>query len=438
MIERLCIEFLSNTGKLTAKDVNDLQDRVPRIVESVCLISGEQFVTAVTSGHINALQTDQINSAVISDLAKHPYRSPLVAHYPSLIYHVVRALTASETKEARAYFQNLSTSYTLLAFLNQTPDVQKATKRIFSHGQIWLDTSVILPLFAEQLAEDGQARTYQTIYEACKREGDELFMIRGVVNEISHHIQNCLSCISMADQWNGPVPFLLAQYLSTGKNITGFRNWIEIFRGAVDPQNDIEVFLKQEFNIKVSSLTDSARLVDKEVGLAVERLWSESHEKRRAESTNRMSSLILKNHDVEMYLGVMGQRLDSSLPELGNRSWLLTKDRSAWAISDQLRSQFEGVGMQSPLLSVSFLINAITFSPSRASLTQAIDTRLPSILDIEFEEADAVGLLQLARETRISNADLSERAIQRKVREKIFESRRRFWFDESGKSSDDS
>lgn len=426
----LCIEFLAeadrSSGKADPKDVADLQTRIPRIIETLCLQSGEEFVTAVNAGRTDIIRPDQLTTAVFNDLNSHKYSSPGVVRYPQLIQHVIRAAATSDHPATRAYLKSVATSYTLLAFLNQTPDVQKATKRIFSHGKIWLDTSVLLPLFAEQLLEPDHNRIYQTIFEACSREGDELFIIRGVLDEIDHHILNCLQCVGKMGTWKGTLPYLLAQYIKTGRALADFLDWVDSFRGTSDPQAEIEIYLKQEHGIEVHDLTDAASRVDDDVAAAVERLWTASHESRRAHSDPAVSAL-LKTNDVEMYLGVMGMRLNNSAPELGPRAWLLTKDTTAWHVREKLREEFSTMDARSPLLSLSFLINAIEFSPSRAGLSQSIELKLPTILDIEFEDLDSAGLLELAEAARKANAGLPERVIQRKVRDALAEARRKLW-----------
>ena len=321
------------------------------------------------------------------------------------------------------------TSYTLLAFLNQTPDVQNATKRIFSHGKIWLDTSALLPLFAEQLLEEDHSRVYQTIFEACLREEDDLFITRGVLSEIHHHMQLCLHCLHDIGTWQGNIPFLLAQYIESGRPTIAFREWLEAFRGDTDPIADIEIYLKQEHGILVHDLAEAARSVDESVRHAVDRLWGDAHEFRRGGISKIEPAVVdrLKTNDIEMYLGVLGLRVQDSASELGARAWLLTNDKTAWSIRETLRKEFPAADTKSPLLSISFLINAIAFSPSRASLSRAIEVRLPTILDFEFEEGSSASLIQIAEDVRKSHDGLPERLVQRKVRDSLNLARRHNW-----------
>lgn len=378
------------------------------------------------SGRIDGIKVNQLQSTVINDLTSSPYRSPTIARYPELIEHVIRAIVTSEDSATREYLRSIQSSYTLFAFLNQTPDVQKASRAIFSHGQIWLDTTAILPLFAEQLLETDHSRVYETIFNACCREGDELFITRGVLEEIVHHMDHCMQCLRTMRTWQGSVPFLLSQFIQSGRSAADFRAWTDGFRGDVDPASDIEIYLKEEHGIVVRNLSEAVHAVEPEVRFAVDRMWSESHFNRRANSEPAVSEY-LKNNDVEMYLGVMGLRSSSSTPELGARAWLLTKDTTAWAIRKRLREEFPEHDVRSPLLSMSYLVNVVAFSPSRVSLGRSIELRLPTILDVEIDEGESSGLLQIAERVRMEHEGLPERVIRRMVRDSLTEARRRTW-----------
>jgi hypothetical protein len=69
-------------------------------------------------------------------------------------------LVAEAGPASRAYLHRVADSYTLLAFLREMPDVQAAMVKMFSHGEIWLDTSMVLPLMAEELIDDLESRRF--------------------------------------------------------------------------------------------------------------------------------------------------------------------------------------------------------------------------------------------------------------------------------------
>ena len=71
--------------------------------------------------------------------------------------------------------------------LRETPDVQGAVEKMFSHGKIWLDTSIVLPLLAEPLF-DGQTGRFTRMLEASHEAKLELFVTWGVIEEIERHM----------------------------------------------------------------------------------------------------------------------------------------------------------------------------------------------------------------------------------------------------------
>ena len=67
-----------------------------------------------------------------------------------------------------------------MAFLRQTPDVQSAIGKIFSHGEIWLDASAILPMLAEDLLDD-RVPQFQEIVRIATDAGLAFYVTSGVV-----------------------------------------------------------------------------------------------------------------------------------------------------------------------------------------------------------------------------------------------------------------
>jgi hypothetical protein len=132
----------------------------------------------------------------------------------------------------------------------------------------------------------------------------------------------------------------------------------------------------------------------------------------------------LIQHDVETYLGVLALRRKEQVTELGYRHWLLTLDRIAWDIRDQLKEEFGGGTPTSPLLSLSFLLNTMTFGPSRAQVGKAAELTLPLLLDVEMSESMPHDIIQVADKVRRENENLPEYVIRRKVRDSVDKARR--------------
>lgn len=103
------------------------------------------------------------------------------------MHSAAASLIASPSPETLELFRVLSTAYTLFAFLSEVPDVQRATKKLFEHGTLWFDTSVLLPLFAEQAFPDDM-RPFTDLMVQLKRTGLKLRATPGVIEEIERHL----------------------------------------------------------------------------------------------------------------------------------------------------------------------------------------------------------------------------------------------------------
>jgi hypothetical protein len=260
----------------------------------------------------------------------------------------------------------------------------------------------------------------------CGHAGVEWRVTSGVIEEVNAHMNFALSCSQyQAGTWRGRTPYLYYQFLQTGRAPGEFRKWLSLFRGSERPLDDIAQFLYNTFGIERKDLGDEASKVDDRLRLATDRLWTAAHEQRRrnAQQADDAHTRKLIQNDIETYLGVVNLRKSEQVTELGYRHWLLTFDSNAWDIRDCLKEEFRENPPPSPLLSLSFLLNTMTFGPYRAQTGNATEPTLPVILDIELSESMPHDIIQLADDVRRENDGLPEYVIQRKVRDAIDKAR---------------
>jgi hypothetical protein len=337
-------------------------------------------------------------------------------------------LLAHANASTHLYLRRLANAYTLLSFLNQTPDVQSATRKLFSYGTIWVDATVILPLFAEQLEEEEEYRHLTKVFTACNNAGIEWRVTSGVIQEVNSHMNNALTCSQyQTGSWRGRIPYLYYQFLYTGRPPSDFRKWLSLFRGSERPEDDLAQFLYEFFGMKQQDLGEEARKVPDELRWAADRLWTAAHEHRRryTQQIDETTTRKLIQHDIETYLGVIALRKSEDVTELGYRHWLLTLDRNAWEIRDRLKEEFRESTPPSPLLSLSFLLNKMTFGPGRSYVSMETELSLPLILDVELSESLPHDIIEIADKVRRENEGLPEYVIRRKVRDEIDKARRR-------------
>ena len=426
-VARHCRDCLGETETGDQSDLDDLQIRIPRVIEKLLLRRGEAFVMAVLSNSLDSVGFEHLAETIMADLAAQPPQSKILQHYPKLVATSVQAILGQADASTHLYLRRLANSYTLLSFLNQTPDVQSATRKLFAHGTVWVDTTVLLPIFAEQLEEDEDRQRFSRVFSACRSAGVEFRVTTGVLQEINSHMNNAEVCSQYTPgSWRGRVPYLYYQFLHTGQSRVDFRKWLSLFRGTERPEDDLAQFLADLFGMKREDLGDAVQQVDAELRWAADRLWSNAHKNRRRHGQiDDETTWKLIQHDIETYLGVIALRQKEDVSELGYRHWLLTLDRNAWEIRDLLKEEFSDRTPPSPLLSLSFLINSMTFGPGRGLVAKASDLSLPLFLDVEMLESQPYDIVEIANEVRRENEGLPEYVIRRKVRDAIDRARRR-------------
>src|SRR5262249_26079434 len=262
-VQRNTTQFLLCETELTGELVEALRITVPDLdldegawstigddlrfgLETVLLHRGEAFAVAAKTG-----QVQQVDSAdILSVIAEAGRSSGDILTNEQVAAAVVQVLERSSTS-LMAHLRRLADAYTMFAFLKQTPDVQKITLTMFSSGDLWLDTTVILPLLAETLLDEPQEHYYTVLIRAARDAGLRLYVTDGVVEEVERHINRSLSCARTATrEWRTGVPFLYSAYVLSGWGRGTFVQWAENFRGPERPEDDVRDYLSEVHGIE--------------------------------------------------------------------------------------------------------------------------------------------------------------------------------------------
>lgn len=388
------------------------------ILESVLLRRGEAFASAVQSG-----ETVQLDAGTLVDEIKAINLSNGLSDQQA----AAAILQVLDTPSARmsAYLRRLADSYTLFAFLRQTPDVQKVVLSIFSEGSIWLDTSAILPLIGETLVDDLMRRHYTQLLRSAVEAGLSLFATPGVIEEVERHLNRCVAFAhSSHESWIGRTPFLYSAYILSGRSSADFVSWQDQFRGRERPVEDVRDYLEEDFSIKESSLEAVADGAPIELRAAVQELWMEQHDRRRgagvdfATDPGTISRLVA--HDVENTVGIIQLRRNETRSPMGYKSWWLTMDKTALRLKSYLQDRMgTDAPNSSPALSPDFLSQYFRLAPMRVAIERDIHVGLPVMTDISRLENIPRELIELADRVRAENSGLDERIIRRKVRDTL-------------------
>jgi len=326
----------------------------------------------------------------------------------------IGTILSSDKDSINKYVRIASDAYTLLAFLSAVPDVQKVTSKLFSDGTIVIDTSALLPIFAERVFSDGK-KPFSELFEQAKKVGIELLVTPGVLEEIERHFNLC-AAYDRADHWEGRVPYLYQSFILGAKPKGGFRSWSEQFLGSTTPEEDIAEFLREEFGIEVVSIDRHALTrVDDDVRDAVVEFWREAQHRRRSEPGDEIVANRLAEHDIENCLYVLDKRTENKgRSAYGLGVWWLTIDFAASKVASTIEKA-TGKKIFSPILSLDFLMRNLVFGPRR----DHVDLGNTRIFSDTLWDIVPPGLVAIAHEIRTSNVDLPERAIRRKIREEL-------------------
>jgi hypothetical protein len=408
---------LARSGLMDGLDDEQTQQAIHGlrlVVESALFRLGESFAAAVQSGELFHLDLGELQGEVRDLGLDFPFQMDDAAD-------VVLDVLSNPSAETSRHLRRISDAYTLFAFLKQTPDVQKVVVEIFAAGDVWLDTSAVLPLIGETLLEDTGSRHYTLLLRACVDAGLRLFITEGVIEEVERHLNRCVA-YQRSTNWNGRVPFLYSAYILSGRSSADFVKWQDTIRGSMRPMEDVEEYLETEFSISVKSLAEAAEHAPVELRGAVREFWYERHDQRRMQGENGMdpaTTARLVDHDVENSVGVIELRKSARKSPMGYQYWWLTLDRTAFRLGSYLKDQLGSDAPASPVLSPEFLSQLFRLGPLRSAVERNLAVKLPVVVDMSRMESVPRELIDLADRVREESAGMDERLIRRHVRDAL-------------------
>ena len=412
------------TASLDEGELNEFANCIRSATDAVLLERSQAFAMAVHSGTLAELADADFTATLTSAIAKTKLKKTPGIDWLAKLRGAVRELLISNSPSVQAYLRSLSDAYTLMAFLKQTPDVQGAVEKMFSHGALWLDATVILPLIADTLAaSDGERGRFSRMIEAARDVGLKLYATPGIIEEVERHMNRSLVCVRMTDgRWEGSVPYLLERFIAHGRSTASFSTWLENFRGDARPLLDIAEYLEDQFGIKERSLESERNASSPELRHALETIWYERYDRRREKygaSLDDMAITRLVNHDVECYAGVVQIRSKEHASPFGYSAWWLTVDRQAFDLRNRLRGFMSEPPPDSPVMSADFLVNYLAFGPMRKRVTKTKESGLPLLMVIGGATQLTPELIAEAESLRAQLRDLPERVVRRQVRDHL-------------------
>lgn len=396
--------------------------RTRRVLDDFLLKKGEEFASAVARGESFGVRDDTLDPLVSNDFSSIPDTTNLGADAISAVRSTLREILQRSNPTVRHYLREVADGYTLFGFLRAVPDVQKIVQKVFRDGEIWLDTSVLLPVLAESLLSDDEAIMSPLLRAACDA-GIKLRVTTGVIEELERHINRCITYYRMPPgQWTGSVPFLFAMYSLCGRPTSDFLNWIQEFCGKERPMDDIAEYLSSEWGVEVEDLHEYVDSTEEKLRWEVEQIWREAHEARRNSGLVEHEDHIIErlvSHDVECFLGVVGKRKQVVVSELGYSHWFMTFDRTVRDFETKLTASLGRAAPKAPVMSPDFLANYLAVGPVRAQVSKVSEASLPVALFDILSDHVPVELLEVAEVVRKECGAVNERLIRRRLRDTL-------------------
>jgi hypothetical protein len=267
-------------------------------------------------------------------------------------------------------------------------------------------------------------RPFSDLMSQLRRTGLKLWVTRGVIEEIERHLNLCKAYLR-TDNWVGRIPYVYQRYALAGGTTSRFGGWLEQFVGNHRPLDDLADFLSEIAGIKVTELPDWSALSQTMIN-EIRDYWQSVQDKRRGGSENfGLHSFRLAAHDTENYVSVLAQRrIEPGKSIMGYTSWLVTMDSAAWNLVKKVSHDTATSIEHSPIISLDFLLKFLSFGPRR----DKIDTSkrgYSRIFEATIYESIPPDLITMAQQVRESCHDLSERLVQRRIRDELDQQRMR-------------
>jgi len=411
-------ETISSRPAFKGKNVTLEVDFILRVLDEYFLRQGERFASDLLRGEISEAPISAVEQAIEGTISQPSHKAKVdISDFGNFVHDILSAPSPS----AFEYLQSRANSYTLLAFLSETPDVQVATNKLFSSGSIWLDTTVLLPLIPESTAKSGE-KPLSDLFFRAKKAGITLKVTHGVIEEIERHLNRC-RVYSKSDNWQGYVPYVYQRYILLGGTRDKFSSWLERFVGSYRPEEDVADFIRS-FGIDVVDPESEAGLSE-ELTAALRGYWQNVHAQRRREDDFNLQASRLARHDIENVVSVLSERKREAGKEgIGFRSWWLTLDAAAYQMSKNDSITDVDRNFKSPVMSLDFLLKYLAFGPARNVVFSNQDDSMRIFAPEIFDNIPAE-LMTVAENVRKGLADLDMHIIKRRVRDGLDEARER-------------
>jgi len=272
----------------------------------------------------------------------------------------------TKDEEVRKYLRGKADLFIVHGFLQVTPDVQDACRKLLGGDVLYLDTTVLIRCLAEHYST-GDRRPLLDTLEGAKRVGYQLRTWWPYIGELVSHLRNRVQQ-EWANHYRIRSPEVLAVLLPTARTLVrvfcerakadggSLPDIVDEILGTTNERENAVEFLKEVFGIETEDLP-SLDGDDQEVRDRAHSLWSKT--KRRPENVPEDRFRILVDNDVNSYVSIIRLRRTQKThgPNYGHKIWYLTLDRMPWRIAGMMSQRREP--KYEVAMSFSYLMNCV-------------------------------------------------------------------------------
>lgn len=287
----------------------------------------------------------------------------------------------TKDEEVSKYLRTKADLFIVHGFLQVTPDVQEACRKLLGGDILYLDTTIVIRCIAEYYSTGTRKPLLDTL-NGAKQLGYQLRTWRPYIGELVSHLRNRVEK-EWSNHYRHRRPQELAILLRTARtlirvfseraNVDGrtLPDIVNEILGTTNEEENAVEFLKEVFGIITDDLPHLGG-EDEEVRGRVHEVWSKL--KRRPEGIQEDRFLILVDNDVNSYVSILRLRRERKPegPNYGHKIWYLSLDRMPWRIAPILSPKRDAT--YEVAMSFSYLMNCV------ATLAIAGKANIPSEL----------------------------------------------------------
>jgi hypothetical protein len=322
-----------------------------------------------SSGLLNILNAEKLVEAY---LGKHPLpkgkgKEKLTEEILlDLLPHALYVTLNSKDEEIAKYLRSKADLFIIHGFMQVTPDVQDACKKLLGGDVLYLDTTILVRCIAEHCSLSGRRPLLNTL-EGARKLGYQLRTWRPYIGELVSHLKGRV-LLEWANHFRGLSKDVLEASLRTAPTLINvFYKRVEAEGGSLDgiveeiigrsneQENAIE-FLKELFAIETEELPPQDAEDERE-RQRVYGAWLEGKIKHQNMEDDRFQLLV--RNDVNAYIALLKLRRQNKPegPNYGYKTWYLTLDRMPLRIAKVLSPNREPV--YEVAISFSYLMNCV-------------------------------------------------------------------------------